>query len=176
MPTAKTPACIWLMGLPGAGKTTLARALKPILAERSGAAVLLDGDELRSGLCSGLGFEKEARLENIRRCSEVAKLVLNSDCSVVASCITPYNMQRELIRNTLAGFNISFVYLSATLEVCEQRDPKGLYRKFREQGPYPLTGKGDPFELPTQPVLTIDTGILSIEKSIDAILEYCLPF
>lgn len=174
MRISQAPTCIWLMGLSGAGKTTLAKAIKPNLDQRAGASVLLDGDELRSGLCSGLGFDKDSRLENIRRCAEAAKLIMASGCNVIVSCITPYEIQRELIQQTLSKFELNFVHLSASLAVCEQRDTKGLYKKYREQGPYPLTGKGDPFEPLSVPALDINTGVLSVEQSVNAVLDYSL--
>lgn len=159
------------MGLSGAGKTTLAQALKPLMDLKYGNTVILDGDELRAGLCQGLGFDPASRKENIRRCAEVAKLVLASGGNVIASCITPYESQRELVRDCLLEYDLYLVYLSASIDVCEVRDTKGLYKKFREQGGFPLTGKGDLFEEPSSEVIELDSGVLTVDQSIDYLLD-----
>ncbi|MCV6627739.1 MAG: adenylyl-sulfate kinase [Cellvibrionaceae bacterium] len=167
------PRCVWLMGLSGAGKTTLAKALKPQLEAAGQATVLLDGDELRAGLCHELGFSKADRQENIRRCAEAAKLVLQSGHSVIASCITPYESQRQLIRRVLQGYPLTLVYLETSIEVCEARDPKGLYKKFRQRGDFPLTGKGDSFEVPSEVDLRLDTHALSVAECSERLAHFC---
>lgn len=161
---------IWFTGLSGSGKTTLATALKQHL-ETNYKVYLLDGDVLRSGLNSDLGFSITDRTENIRRAAHIAKLLLNEGYTVIASFITPMNAQQALARSILSDYPFTEVYLSTPLSVCQQRDPKQLYARHNTQADSQMTGIGSPYQAPIAPELSIDTEHLSVEQSLEQILQ-----
>jgi adenylylsulfate kinase len=165
-----TPICIWLTGLPGAGKTTIARALSDALQVKGKNSFILDGDELRQGLCSDLGMSMTDRAENIRRAGEVAKLMAKADHLVICAFVSPYIKDRSIARELFHNGEFLEVYLSTPVEVCSQRDPKGLYAKFRQGLISGLTGVDAPYEAPLDPDIAIDTSTLSIDDAVCAIL------
>lgn len=164
---------IWFTGLSGSGKTTLATTLKQQM-EAQQKVYLLDGDILRNGINSDLGFSLEDRTENIRRAAHIAKLFLEEGYLVIASFITPLNSQQALARNILADYDFTEVYLSTPIEVCQQRDPKLLYQQSKTNLDIKMTGEKSPYEAPVTPNLTLDTADLSIEQSLQKITEYLL--
>jgi adenylylsulfate kinase len=156
----------WLLGLSGAGKTTLAEALRRDLLRHAGLkALMLDGDRLRAGLCRGLGFSEEGRSENLRRAAEVARLGLDSGLVVIAAFITPQESQRRSIESVIGAGRVSFIYAGASLSVCQRRDVKGLYARAAAGGLAGMTGISMDFEVPLRPSLQLDTGTESPEVS-----------
>lgn len=162
---------LWFTGLSGSGKTTLALELEQRLFAKGFQVYVLDGDNVRHGLSSDLGFSPEDRAENIRRIGEVAALFAEAGTIVISAFISPYRVDRQMARNA-AGDGFHEVYLSADLEACEARDPKGLYKK-AHRGEIPdFTGISAPYETPQNAQMTIDTGAVSVEKSISLLMEY----
>ncbi len=162
---------MWFTGLPGSGKSTLAFELERVLFENGKQVFVMDGDNLRHGLNSDLGFSPEDRAENIRRVGEVAALYADAGMIAVTSFISPYRADRRDARKA-AGRHFHEIYLSANLEVCEGRDPKGHY-KLARQGEIPnFTGVSAPYETPEEPELVIDTGAMSLEESLKVLEEY----
>ena len=155
---------LWLTGLSGSGKTTLAQLAERELYTLGCSVYMLDGDNLRDGLNSNLGFSAEDRGENIRRASEVASLLSSTGCIVIASFISPFNLDRENARKVCKN-NFHEIYLSAKLDICEKRDPKGLYKKARDGIIKDFTGIGSPYDTPFNPDLVIETGTDTIEES-----------
>jgi adenylylsulfate kinase len=166
-------ATIWLTGLSGSGKSTIAMALEQVLLNRGKHAYVLDGDNIRHGLNKNLGFSAEDRTENIRRIGEVARLFADAGLLVVASFISPYRADRDLVRRLHAASSLPFleVYVEAPLEVAESRDPKGLYKKARAGELKGFTGIDDPYEDPLEPELRLRTDRLSVAESVAALLE-----
>jgi adenylyl-sulfate kinase len=160
----------WLYGRSGAGKTTLAKQLYRALQDRKIPAFYLDGDELRSGLCADLAYSPEARLENHRRIAEVAKLAANQHLNVVASSMAPEHAHRDIVAKTL-GDRLTWVYVHAPLDICMQRDPKGLYKRAQAGQLDKLINY--PFDVPRphEREYFIDTVALNIEGASQAILE-----
>jgi adenylyl-sulfate kinase len=169
------PATIWLTGLSGAGKSTIAFELERRLMATGHLTFVLDGDNIRHGLSRDLGFSPEDRSENIRRIAEVAKLLNDAGLIVVTSFISPYRDDRAIARQIVGGERFIETHLCTGIEVCEQRDPKGLYRKVREGRIAEFTGVTAPYEAPENPELAIDTGRLSVEESVAAILAQLAP-
>lgn len=156
---------VWLTGLSGSGKSTLAHQLEQRLLEAGRLTYVLDGDNLRHGLCGDLDFSPESRTENIRRAGEVAALLADVGAIVLASFISPYRSDRKRVRSTIGTDHFLEVHVDASLEVCEGRDPKGLYKKAR-QGLIPeFTGIDAPYEPPENPQVRVDTGKLSIQDA-----------
>ena len=164
-------ATIWLTGLSGAGKSTIAYELEKRMFEHGHIVYALDGDNMRHGLNRDLGFSHLDRTENIRRIAEVAKLFNNAGIFVVAAFISPYRADREMARDIIGADNFIETYLAAGLDVCEQRDPKGLYKKARAGTICDFTGVSAPYEAPESPALVIDTGKLSLQESVSEILR-----
>jgi adenylyl-sulfate kinase len=162
----------WLYGLSGAGKSTLAGLFRAELCARGVPVLALDGDTVRSGLCAGLGFSDEARTENLRRSSEVARLALDSGLWVVASFITPLESHRDLITRIIGADALSLVYLDAPINTCLSRDVKGLYARARAGRLAQMTGISSRFELPGQTDITLDTGTCSPEACVARLLSY----
>ncbi len=166
---------IWLTGLSGSGKTTLGVNLEQELHKRGFLTVLLDGDNVRAGLNRNLGFGLEDRLENIRRVAEVSKLFLNTGVITINCFITPTKAMRDMAKDIIGRDDYIEIYVNAPLEVCEQRDIKGLYDKARKGLIKNFTGIDSPFEPPKNPDLEIRTDKLSLEESLQKILDFVLP-
>ncbi len=162
---------IWLTGLSGSGKTTLAFELEQRLFKQGFQVYVLDGDNIRHGLSSDLGFSHEERTENIRRIGEVAALFADAGYIVISAFISPYRRDRRLARRA-ASDPFHVVHLDADLKICEKRDPKGLYAKARRGEILDFTGISAPYEKPERADLTIDTGVLSVEESMDILVDY----
>jgi adenylylsulfate kinase len=156
---------LWMTGLSGAGKSTLANALKAQLEAERALVTVLDGDVLRTGLNAGLGFSGADRHENVRRTAEVAALFNNAGFVVVCALISPATAHRDLAR-TIIGDRFFEVHIHSDLEVCESRDPKGLYAKARKGQLTDFTGISSPYEAPLSPDLTIDTARSTIDESV----------
>ena len=161
-------ATIWITGLSGSGKSTLSSALERALVDRKISCYRLDGDGLRHGLNADLGFSPEDRDENIRRAGEVARLLADFGCIVVASFISPYRTARNAIRNSHEQDSLPFfeIFMDTPLDVCEARDPKGIYKKARAGQIRELTGVDAPYEAPIAPELRIDGARTTIEDSV----------
>ncbi len=166
-------ATIWLTGLSGSGKSTIAVALEQVLLKQGKHAYVLDGDNVRHGLNKNLGFSAEDRTENIRRIGEVSKLFADAGLISVTSFISPYRVDRDLVRTLHDEANLPFleVYVETPLEVAEQRDPKGLYKKARAGEIKGFTGIDDPYEEPQNAELVLHTADQSVEESVAALLE-----
>jgi bifunctional enzyme CysN/CysC len=170
-------AVIWLTGLSGAGKSTIAQSLERELFHRGMHTYVLDGDNIRHGLNSNLGFSPDDRVENIRRVSEVAKLMADAGTVVVTAFISPYRMDRSRAREIALEGNAEFieVFVDAPLEVCEARDPKSLYKKARAGQIREFTGIDAPYEAPGDPEIVVHTDQQSVDESVATILEQLLP-
>lgn len=162
---------LWFTGLSGAGKSTLAQYLTPILQEQGCRVEVLDGDEVRENLSKGLGFSKEDRDTNIARIGYVANLLARNGCVAITAAISPYAAVRDEVRRR-ADAPFVEVYVEAPLEVVEERDPKGLYKKARAGIIKNFTGISDPYEAPSSPEVLVPTGEESIEESAERILTY----
>ena len=167
------PGCVvWLTGLSGAGKSTVATELERELFNMHKQAYVLDGDNIRHGLCSDLAFSPHDRKENIRRVGEVAKLFADAGIICVTAFISPYRSERELAREIMGERRFIEVYVNAPLEICEQRDPKGLYAKARTNELKEFTGISAPYEEPVRPELELRTDLLSVEECVHRIVEF----
>jgi adenylylsulfate kinase len=165
-------ATIWLTGLSGSGKSTIAVAAEKALTEQGRLAYVLDGDNVRHGLNKNLGFSPEDRTENIRRIGEVAKLFTDAGVLVFTSFISPYRSDRDAVRKEMAEGDFIEVYVAASLETCESRDVKGLYEKARAGEIPEFTGISAPYEAPERPELVLDTNGQSVEESVGALVTY----
>lgn len=165
---------IWLTGLSGSGKSTIANGLESKLLCEGRFPIILDGDELRSGINSDLGFSDEDRKENIRRAAGIASILAGNGVIVIASFITPFEDLRSLARN-LIGENYLEVYVKASVETCEQRDVKGLYKKARTGELQSFTGIGSKFETPMDSDLILDTEYSDADDSVDRLYRFILP-
>ncbi|MBI5682639.1 MAG: adenylyl-sulfate kinase [Deltaproteobacteria bacterium] len=161
---------IWLTGLSGSGKSTIAVELEHALLENKHQAYILDGDNIRHGLNKNLGFSPEDRSENIRRIGEVAKLFTDANIITITAFISPYRADRDNARNLQKEF--IEVYVQCPLDVCEERDTKGLYKKARAGEVKEFTGISAPYEEPLNPEITIDTSKMSVEESVRTIIGY----
>jgi adenylylsulfate kinase len=161
---------VWLYGLSGSGKSTIANAAERVLHQQGRFTTILDGDNLRTGLNSNLGFTDDDRLENVRRISEVAKVFVSQGIITFVSAITPRGELRDLARGILGG-DLFEVYVKASYEACEERDVKGLYAKAARGEIAHFTGKDGSFEPPSRPDLTLDTEKTSIEDAAFELLE-----
>ncbi|HWP65537.1 MAG TPA: adenylyl-sulfate kinase [Candidatus Limnocylindria bacterium] len=163
---------VWLTGLSGSGKSTIAVDLEKRLCERGVRAYILDGDNIRHGLNKNLGFSPEDRTENIRRIGEVAKLFTDAGTVTITAFISPYRADRDQVRALMKNGDFIEVYVDCPVEVCEQRDVKGLYKKARAGEIREFTGISAPYEPPNSPELTIKTSQQSVEESSMQILRY----
>ena len=166
---------IWFTGLSGSGKSTIAIALERELHKRGLLCRILDGDNIRSGINNNLGFTEADRIENIRRIAEVSKLFVDTGIITIAAFISPSNDIREMAANIIGKDDFLEVYVSTPIEECERRDVKGLYAKARRGEIKNFTGISAPFEAPAHPALTLDTSALSLEESVNKLLELILP-
>lgn len=162
---------IWFTGLSGSGKSTVATMLEKKLHDLGKLTYLLDGDNVRHGLNSDLGFSKEDRVENIRRIAEISKLFVDSGVITIATFISPFIKDREAVRQLLKTDFIE-VYVDCPLDVCEKRDPKGIYKKARKGEIKDFTGIDSPYEPPINPEITVQTNINSLEECVSKIIDY----
>ena len=165
-------ATIWLTGLSGSGKSTIAVAVEGALVQRGHAAYVLDGDNVRHGLNEKLGFSPEDRTENIRRIGEVAKLFTDAGLLVLTSFISPYRADRDRVREIHGAGDFIEAYVAASLETCESRDVKGLYQKARAGEIPEFTGISAPYEAPERPELVLDTNVQSVAESTTQLVKY----
>lgn len=164
---------IWLTGLSGSGKTTIAHALIKKLKTFNKPIIILDGDEIRKHISPELGFSKQDRSTNVKRIGFIAHLINQCDSIAVCPLISPYEIDRSYVRNLIQSIsNFIEIYIATPLEICEQRDPKGLYEKAREGLIPNFTGITDPYEIPSSPELIIDTSEISIDTATQQILDY----
>ncbi len=166
---------IWFTGLSGSGKTTLATLLEEKLSADNYKCCLLDGDVIRKGLNKDLGFSDADRKENVRRIAEVSKLFIDSGIIVLSAFISPFASDRASVRSIVGPQNMIEVFVDCPLEVCEQRDTKGLYKKARSGELRNFTGISSPYERPANPDITITTNSLSVDQSLDILLKKVLP-
>jgi adenylylsulfate kinase len=166
---------IWFTGLSGSGKSTIAIALERELQKRGLLCRILDGDNIRSGINNNLGFSAEDRIENIRRIAEIGKLFVDTGIITIAAFISPNNDIREMAANIIGKEDFMEIYISTPIEECERRDVKGLYAKARKGEIKNFTGISAPFEAPQHPALSLDTSKLSVEESVNKLLELILP-
>ena len=165
-------AIIWFTGLSGSGKSTLAYALEDILHRDKIRTFVLDGDNIRKSLCKDLGFSKSDRTENIRRIAEVSKLMMEAGLIVLTAFISPFKRDRKIARDLVSEGDFIEVFCGASLDICESRDTKGLYKKARSGEIPEFTGISSPYENPDSPELSLDTGTLSVEQSLEMIISY----
>ena len=165
-------ATLWFTGLSGSGKSTVARRLEERLFERGVRVYVLDGDNIRFGLNKDLGFSPADRTENIRRIGEVAKLFTDAGSLVLTAFISPYRADRDQVRAIMADGDFVEVHVDAALDVCEQRDPKGLYKKARAGQIPEFTGISAPYEAPEKPELVVRTDTQTLDESVDVVLEF----
>lgn len=165
------PCVVWLTGLPGSGKTTLANCLEGMLHDLGLHTMLLDGDNVRHGLNRDLAFSEADRVENIRRIGEVAKLMADAGLIVITAFISPFQADRDLARSLLPFGEFLEVHIATPLEICESRDPKGLYRKARNGGIRDFTGITSPYEEPARPELRLDTTSRPVEECAAEIMK-----
>lgn len=163
-------AILWFTGLSGAGKSTLAHAVEERLYQLGCRTFVLDGDNVRHGLCGDLGFTDQDRQENIRRIAELAKLMLEAGTIALTAFISPFQSERNLARNLVPHGDFIEIYCRCDLSVCEERDVKGLYKKARQGEIKHFTGISSPYEAPEKPELSIDTDKHSLEKCVDQVL------
>ncbi|PHS36189.1 MAG: adenylyl-sulfate kinase [Sulfurovum sp.] len=166
------PCILWFTGLSGSGKSTIANAVESRLAELNRHTYLLDGDNIRRGLNKELGFSDADRVENIRRIGEVSKLFVDAGLIVLTAFISPFQKEREVVRSLVEEREFIEVFIDTPLEVCEARDPKGLYKKVRKGEITNFTGISSPYEAPTTPEIHIINDKQSIENVAEQILNY----
>lgn len=166
------PCLLWFTGLSGSGKSTVASAVDVALHERGYHTFLLDGDNVRHGLNQDLGFSEEDRIENIRRVGEVSKLFTDAGLIVVSAFISPFTSDRRMVRRLFPAGEFLEVFLDTPLEVCEERDPKGLYAKARSGEIKDFTGITSPYEKPERPEIQLDTSKMTVEDCVESIVAY----
>lgn len=165
-------AILWFTGLSGSGKSTIGHRVERMLIERGAFAYVLDGDNVRHGLNSDLGFAAEDRVENIRRVGEVARLFSDAGALVVSAFISPYRRDRDRIRGLVPEGEFVEVFVDTPLEVCEARDPKGLYKKARAGEIKNFTGLDAPYEPPEHPDVHLETATLSVDEAAEQVIRY----
>jgi adenylylsulfate kinase len=163
---------IWFTGLSGSGKSSLAYSLEEALHKNKIRTYVLDGDNIRKGLCKDLGFSDEDRTENIRRIGEVSKLMMGAGVVVLTAFISPFIKDRRIVRELVAEGEFIEVYCDVPLEVCESRDVKGLYKKARTGEIPEFTGISSPYETPETPELCLQTHLLSIDECLEKLIRY----
>jgi adenylylsulfate kinase len=163
---------LWFTGLSGAGKSTLAHAIEKALFDMGCRTYVFDGDNVRHGLCADLGFSANDRQENIRRIGEMSKLFLEAGVIALTAFISPFQTDRDRVRNLVKNGEFIEIYCKASLTVCEQRDVKGLYAKARRGEIKDFTGISSPYEAPLNPELILDTGAESLEVCVEKVVSY----
>ena len=166
---------VWMTGLSGSGKTTIAKGVERHLHSQKILNQLLDGDNIRVGISNNLSFSPKDRSENIRRIAEVSKLFLNCGIVTLNCFVSPTIEMRKMAKNIIGADDFIEIYINASIDTCEKRDVKGLYRKARLGEIKDLTGISSPFEAPVNPALIINTSELSIEESVKKVLDYIMP-
>jgi|TARA_B100001559_G_scaffold320171_1_gene331537 adenylylsulfate kinase len=169
---AQKPCILWFTGFSGSGKSTIANAVEHRLAELKQHTYLLDGDNVRHGLNKDLGFTDEDRIENIRRIGEMSKLFVDAGLIVVTAFISPFKAERQLVRDLVGKGEFFEVFMSTPLETCEERDPKGLYKKAREGKIKNFTGIDSEYEPPENPEVTLDTSTMTVEECVDRVISH----
>lgn len=164
-------AILWFTGYSGAGKSTLAHAVEENLYQHGCHTFVLDGDNVRHGLCGDLGFSAEDRVENIRRVGEVAKLFMEAGVIVLTAFISPFRAERERVRSLVNDGEFIEIYCNSPIEICETRDVKGLYKKARAGLIKEFTGISSPYEAPENPELTINTGTFDLDTCVQQVLD-----
>lgn len=162
---------IWFTGLSGAGKSTLAHAVEEKLHQMGCRTFVLDGDNVRHGLCRDLGFSNQNRMENIRRVGEVAKLFMEAGVIVLTAFISPFRADREHVRDMVGNSDFIEIFCDSTIQVCENRDVKGLYKKARAGEILEFTGITSPYERPDKPEVIVETGRLPLTECVDTVME-----
>jgi adenylylsulfate kinase len=165
-------AVLWFTGLSGSGKSTIGHRVERMLIERGAFAYVLDGDNIRHGLNSDLGFAPEDRVENIRRIGEVARLFADAGGLVLSAFISPYREDRDRVRGLMGPGEFIEVFVDTPLEICEARDPKGLYKKARAGEISNFTGLDAPYEAPTRPEVHLETANLSVDEAAGLVVRY----
>lgn len=168
------PCIVWLTGLSGSGKSTIANALESQLYSMGYHTYLLDGDNIRHGLNRDLGFDDQSRVENIRRIGEVGKLFVDAGLIVITAFISPFNSDRQLVRDLVEESEFVEVFVDTPLDICEQRDPKGLYQKARRGEIVSFTGISSSYEPPKTPEIHLSTVQKSVDESVSEIIDYLL--
>lgn len=168
------PCLLWFTGLSGSGKSTIANALDVALHRRGYHTFLLDGDNVRHGLCNDLGFSDQDREENIRRVGEVCKLFADAGLIVMSAFISPFTSDRRMVRKLFPAGEFIEVFMDTPLETCESRDPKGLYQKARSGLITHFTGIDSPYEVPAHPEIRLDTSRHSVEECVESLIDYLL--
>lgn len=164
---------LWFTGLSGSGKSTLAHAVEEQLHKRQCRTIVLDGDNVRHGLCGDLGFSENDRTENIRRIGQVARLFVDAGVIVLTAFISPFQVDRERVRMMVErDDDFVEVFCNCALEICEQRDVKGIYRRARKGEILDFTGISSPYELPESPELMVDTGAMHVAQSAGVVIAY----
>ena len=166
--------CLWFTGLSGSGKSTLAAAVEKELHASGQLCYVLDGDNVRHGLNGDLGFSDEDRKENIRRIGEVSKLFVDAGLITLTAFISPFKADRQAVRNLLEQGQFIEVYVDCPLDICEQRDVKGLYKKARKNEISAFTGISSPYEAPESPEIIVNTGEQDIEESTKVVIDYLI--
>jgi len=169
---SQKPCILWFTGLSGSGKSTIANALEVRLYELNYHTYLLDGDNIRHGLNSDLGFDNKSRVENIRRIGEVAKLFVDSGTIVLTAFISPFKSDREQVRALVEEGEFVEIFVDASIDICEYRDPKGLYKKARKGEIKNFTGIDSPYEAPTNPEIYLMNSEVTIDDNVDIILKF----
>lgn len=164
-------AIVWFTGLSGAGKSTLAHAVEEALHQRGCRTFVLDGDNVRHGLCGDLGFSTEDRIENIRRVGEIAKLFMEAGVIVLTAFISPFRSDRQRVRGMVEHGDFIEIHCDSPIAVCESRDTKGLYKKARAGQIAEFTGISSPYEAPENPELTVRTGTTELETCVQQVIE-----
>ena len=164
-------AIIWFTGLSGSGKSTLAHAVEEALHQRGCRTFVLDGDNVRHGLCGDLGFSAEDRVENIRRVGEMAKLFMEAGVIVLTAFISPYRADRERVRGLVEQGDFLEIYCDTAIDICETRDVKGLYKKARAGKIAEFTGISSPYEIPAKPELTVNTGTAKLTDCVGQVVN-----
>lgn len=168
------PCLLWFTGLSGSGKSTVANALDVALHKRGYHTFLLDGDNVRHGLCKDLGFSDFDREENIRRVGEVCKLFADAGLILMSAFISPFTGDRRLVRKLFPAGEFIEVFIDTPLAICEERDPKGLYQKARSGQIKRFTGIDSPYEAPSHPEVRLDTSNMSVEACVETLIAYLL--
>jgi adenylylsulfate kinase len=166
---------VWLTGLSGSGKSSVAHAVEAVLFKKGIRTFVLDGDNVRHGLCGDLGFSENDRKENLRRAGEVCKLFLEAGVVVLAAFISPYRIDRDSVRGLFPHGDFVEIFVNCTIDVCEQRDPKGIYKKARAGEIVGFTGISAPYEAPLNPDLQIDTNLFSLAESVARVVTFLDP-